>query len=216
MTTPTQAQLQAVIREHKAAADHADSYVNLNGCLNVQFVSLTDPVVNVLDSVTHRNLGTFPSAAAAEAAIVSAVLVVSKESKPVDENQAKWDAVYQTEAAKAMRGYRIAARNIEKLISAMAAGEQNEKQIYRAFDGLFSRANKAEIRGYAPASEEADATERRLRARLATAREEGILARRRGNDAEIARLKDKERAERAAMDPALRAYQDELKLTFRR
>lgn len=130
-------------------------------------------------------------------------------------NRKKLEESVPAETASAMKAFRTAARKVEKLIAAKAAGERNDAEVYRAIDKLYSRANKAEIRGHGLAAEEAEGLIDQLRQASRLAEEAGYAARRNANDAEIARLKEKERDARARMDPALRAYQDELKGALR-
>ncbi len=121
----------------------------------------------------------------------------------------------KAETAAAMKAYRTAAKSVGKLIDRLAEGDEDNAKLTRAFDALFNRANKAEIRGDMTAREEASALETALRKRLPEAREAGFKARQEGRYAEIARLKETEREARSKMDPAFRAYQDELKRTYR-
>ncbi len=117
---------------------------------------------------------------------------------------------------KAMKAYRAAAKKADRLLQAMAAGEVDDAAVHKALDRLYTLANKAEIRGNAAASDEAEALRAALRARLPVARDAGFAARQARNTAEIARLRTEAHDKRMAMDPVLRAYEDELKLTFQR
>lgn len=103
------------------------------------------------------------------------------------------------ETIGAMKSYRSAARKIDGMILGTAAGEQNEKEIYRALDRLLTRSHKPEIRGEPAAKLEAEEIDAGLRRRLALAKDEGYLARQRGRSAELARLKDEAAAARGAM-----------------
>lgn len=112
-----------------------------------------------------------------------------------------------------MGSFRTAARRIEKQIAQVAAGELDEMAAFNAIDRLEDRANKADIRGDDVARTEAWAIADGLRARTREARELGGSARQARWAAETRAIKDAQREERAAMDPALRAYQDELRRT---
>jgi hypothetical protein len=126
--------------------------------------------------------------------------------------EAYWTSVHSAGTAKAMKSYHAAARKIVRMMRDLATGSENLPEIHRALDKLGSSARKPEIRGDSEANEAAYAIEKELRRIKTEAEEAGRLARRAANDAEIARLKQAERDARARMDPALRAYQDELTL----
>jgi len=110
-----------------------------------------------------------------------------------------------------MPKFRAAARKIERSIARYAEGGDREEReaLSRAINRLDDRTNKPEIRGVEAYREEAV---KKLRASLEPAEEAAHKARQAGRLRENEALEEKERARRAAMDPALRAYQDELLL----
>lgn len=122
-----------------------------------------------------------------------------------------WDAIYKADAEAAMKAFRTAARKAEKLIEAYERGDDNAKARHRAIDGLYTRANKPEIRGYPAASEEALATIKRLHARSRDAEPLYYKARQESHVRERRALDEAEAARRAA-DP-LWSYKQELKMT---
>lgn len=118
-----------------------------------------------------------------------------------------------------LAAFHTAARKVERMIADFAEGGDLDTpigtiglKISEAINRLDDRTSKPEIRGDDALREEAWAVVRALRAKKQAAEEAAYGARQRRRGEEIAGIRERERAERAAMDPAFRQYQDELKL----
>jgi hypothetical protein len=118
-----------------------------------------------------------------------------------------------------MDTFRAAARKIERMIADVAKGgdinqsfDKTTAPVWKAINKLDDRTSKPEIRGDDAIREEAWGIVSALRVKMREAQEVGFEATQAARRGAIQGITDKARERRAAMDPALRQYEDELKL----
>lgn len=127
---------------------------------------------------------------------------------------------YGRAAAKGpLAAFYTAARKVERMIADLAEGgdldadlSSQSLKVSEAINRLDDRTSKPEIRGDEALREEAWKVVRRLREAKNAAVDQASVARHRRRNEQIAGIRERERAARDAMDPALRQYMDELKL----